>query len=85
MSYWKQHTQIIPNHQVLFFYLNVNSFSNGLAGVKKYNTKWGFINKTGAIQIEAIYDEVDSFDGGVARVRIGQNVVFVNKTGKFVQ
>ena len=60
------------------------TFSEGLAKVK-VGSKWGFVNKTGAMQIEAIFDEVDSFDGGVARVRIGQNVVFVNETGKFVQ
>ena len=50
-----------------------------------FRSKWGFVNKSGAMQIEAIFDEVDSFDGGVARVRIGQNVVFVNEAGKFVQ
>jgi WG containing repeat len=55
-----------------------DDFSEGLAAVRTKKTTvygrgdtWGYIDKTGNYQIEAVYNEARSFRGGVARVHFG--------------
>lgn len=43
--------------------------------------KWGYINKKGEMKIQAIYDEASTYSCGLALVRSGQNVFFIDKKG----
>lgn len=45
-------------------------YCNGLAKVKK-NGKWGFIDTTGAVIVPPKYTQVENFNDGLARVRMG--------------
>src|SRR5690606_31841971 len=51
-------------------YDSVWEFTEGLAAVYK-DDKWGFIDNTGKVVIPIIYDEVDIFSEGLAKVRKG--------------
>lgn len=59
-------------------------FSNGLCAIKK-NEKWGYIDTTGKLVIDTIYDYARNFaDEGLARVIKGTQHMFINKNGKCV-
>lgn len=68
---------------------NANSFSEGLAQVKK-NGKWGYINKTGTMIIPAIYENSLPFKYGMAavskEVKVENDIYsrygYIDKTGK---
>jgi hypothetical protein len=47
-------------------------FCNGLAKVKK-NNKWGFIDSTGNVIVQPKYTQVENFNDGLARVRMGSS------------
>ena len=64
-------------------YEEAQSFSNGLAAVKK-NGKWGFIDKTGKIIIPFEYDGATSFDRGLARVFKNGKMAYIDTTGKII-
>lgn len=65
------------------FYDEVGGFSNGLAKIK-LNDKWGFVNASGDVIIELMYDEVGDFNyQGVARVKLDDKWGFIDKNGKF--
>jgi len=63
-----------------FEHVDINGFSEGLAGVKK-NGKWGYIGKDGKIKIEPRYDLVYSFSDGLAMVMVGSKTFFINRDG----
>lgn len=46
--------------------------------------KYGFINTSGKVKIEASFDGVSDFKQGLARVRKGNNEYFINKKGNKV-
>ena len=46
------------------------SFSNGLAAVMSESQLWGFINKSGQVAIEPLYEEVGDFSEGLAAARL---------------
>lgn len=46
--------------------------------------KWGFIDETGEIALPLIYDWADSFENGLARVRIGSRCGYVDHEGNEV-
>jgi hypothetical protein len=46
--------------------------------------KWGFVDKTGKVQIEAQYDCAKSFSNGFAGVKKGDKWVFINSEKKTV-
>jgi len=74
------------NNELLipFAYDDANSFSEGLAAVKK-SGKWGYIDKTGREAIPFIYDDADdanSFSEGLAAVKKGGKRGYIDKTGK---
>ena len=63
------------------------SFSEGLCGVMK-DGKWGYIDTGGHLAIPAQFDSaghlsVGSFIEGLARVNLGNQVGFINKTGQY--
>lgn len=62
-------------------------FSQGLAVVSGTNEfghhKYGYIDKTGQLQIPLVFNEATSFSNGLAAVRIGyEKWVFIDKSGK---
>jgi hypothetical protein len=58
-------------------------FSNGLAPVKN-NSKYGFINKNGGVEIDFIYDDASFFVDGIAPVCINNKWGFIDVSGKIV-
>lgn len=46
--------------------------------------KWGYIDSTGNLVIEAIYDDVGPFSGGLAAVNFNGQWGYIDKTGKTV-
>ena len=64
-------------------------FFQGLAKVKKFEGKWGFIDKTGKVVIDTKYDYVESFNDDLALVVLyneeGESQFgFINKKGEEV-
>lgn len=67
-------------------------FSEGLAAVavneedesQAGNTRWGYINKAGEIEIRAQYNEAFSFKEGLASVEIAGKWGYINKNGILV-
>ena len=58
-------------------YEDVGSFVNGYAAVKQ-NGKWGYINESGEMKIEPIYDEAKDFNGVLAEVKIDGKWTFID-------
>lgn len=46
--------------------------------------KWGYINSSGKIVIEPLFDRAMRFSEGLARVSVGLNEGFIDASGKFV-
>ncbi|MCO5240938.1 MAG: WG repeat-containing protein, partial [Chitinophagaceae bacterium] len=60
----------------------VSDFSEGLAAVKGYGGKWGFIDKTGKEVIKCTYDNVYGFKDGIAWVEYKDDWGLIDKTEK---
>ena len=59
----------------------LSGFKNGLCAVK-IKEKWGYIDKSGKLSIDTIYDYARVFTkNGIARVRKGNEHCFVDKSG----
>jgi len=58
-------------------------FSNGLAAVC-INGKFGFINTSGEIVIDAVYDYVERFSDGTALVLVDGLYGYINESGKYI-
>lgn len=58
-------------------------FKNGLCAVK-INKKWGFINTSGDLIIDTLYDEVGIFNEGLCAVKINNKCGFINTKGELV-
>jgi hypothetical protein len=65
-------------------YLEVNSFSDGLAFVNDKNYDWGVIDVNGNEIAKPLYDMVGSFSEGLAPVLRGGGWGYIDKTGKEV-
>ena len=59
----------------------------------KVGGRWGYIDTTGKLVVNPQFDDVDDFDGALARVTIGQGsgtganapkIGYIDKTGKYV-
>ena len=74
------YTPLLPK---LDKYVDIGSFSEGLAMVKISNKK-GFIDKTGREVIPCKYDDVDDFSEGLARVKLNDKYGLINNTGEEV-
>lgn len=77
-------------------YYEAKSFSEGLTAVAvefpfvetssgvKLNNKWGYVDKTGALVIEAKYQGCEPFRDGMARVRMDNKFGYIDKEGNEV-
>lgn len=69
-----------------------DGFSEGLMPVKDQNTgKWGYINTAGQLAIPCIFEGVDPFSGGAAKVYLGYSreirqsiYAFINPAGQML-
>ena len=43
--------------------------------------KWGYIDQTGEVVIEPVWDYAHSFSGGLAYVQLGDNAGYIDRTG----
>lgn len=62
--------EIIP---ISLDYEYIGNFSDGLAYVKTYDGKYGFINTQGQLVIDSSYDYAESFDDGNAIIGLFRN------------
>jgi hypothetical protein len=68
-----------------FLQNNAKDFNEGLAAVYvESKRKWGYIDTSGKIVIQPIYDAVDSFSEGLACAKVKGKWGYIDKTGKFV-
>lgn len=63
-------------------YIGVSAYSEGLACVRTKSGKYGYIDKKGKMVIKAKYDDAYSFSDGLAKVRHGNKVQYINQAGK---
>lgn len=71
------------NVQKLFWSYN-RYFENGLATVE-LNGKNGYIDRQGKIVIPVIYDEAYPFSRNKAKVKLGNDIFYINKAGKKIE
>ena len=64
-------------------YKDISLFSDGLSAVKK-EEKWGYIDTSGKLVIQNIYDKAEDFHDGVAAVKKGDQTWFIDKRGRKV-
>lgn len=65
-----------------------NKFSEGLARVsigKKENERYGFIDKTGKVVIDLIYENCEKFFNGLAKVKKDGKSGYINTNGEFYE
>ena len=77
-------------------YKDASNFSEGLAAVcmrnegvwtdgnYKHYTEWGYIDKSGKLVIDAVYQTAGDFFEGLARVRTADGVGYIDKAGNEV-
>lgn len=75
----------LPNGDFLVKSLDsISGISQGLFTVN-YNGKWGYLDKTGRLVIDTIYDEAKTFSvDGLARVKKGNEEFYIDKEGNNV-
>lgn len=64
-------------------YEELTPYSEGVAAVCK-DGKWGYIDADGNCVIACVYDHAAPFNGGVAQVKMGRRIAYINKEGKEV-
>ena len=68
--------------QIGFKYYYGRGFSNGLAAVlATRDGLWGYIDKTGQFAIAPQFDQASDFRDGIAMVRKGGAIFFINEAG----
>lgn len=66
-------------------YEKISKIKDGMIVVQsKKSKKYGFINKSGEIQIPLIYDEVSAFSNGVSIVKKKEKYGLIDKQGKIL-
>ena len=66
-------------------FYDLDNFSEGLASAKiKINGKKGYINRKGKIVIKPQFDRADRFWDGLAKVRVGNKLGYIDRQGEFV-
>ena len=63
---------------------DLRSFSDGMAGIKLKNGKWGFINKKFTLVLKPEYDDIGYFDNGIAPVKINEYWGAIDKNGNII-
>lgn len=71
---------VIPNSDDYYY---PGKFSQGLT-ILRDDIKYGFINKSGSIQIQAIYDHANDFSEGLAAIKCEEKWGFINKKNEIV-
>jgi hypothetical protein len=59
-------------------------FKDGLASVKMADSGWGFINQSGNVIVPLLYDELEPYEGELAKVRVGEFFGFLDKNGRVI-
>lgn len=49
-----------------------------------YHIKWGLIDKSGKMLVDALFDQVRDFNDGIAAVKVGMLWGFIDKEGKYI-
>jgi len=60
------------------------SFEEGLQAVRNAERKWGYIDLNGQVEIPFIYNAAYAFEGELAKVRLGDRVGYIDRTGNVV-
>ena len=60
----------------------VGDFCEGLAVIEQFNGKWGVIDKRGNVAVQPRYDAINSSSEGIMRWRLGDQIGFVDKSGR---
>ncbi|GAA4465633.1 hypothetical protein GCM10023093_18170 [Nemorincola caseinilytica] len=71
-------TSILPQFSA------VSYFSDGLCGVMNSNGYWGFVNATGDLVIDHVYDNVYPFKDGKAKIMLRGKWGVIDKVGRSV-
>lgn len=66
------------------FYLGSGSYSEGLAQVRIDGGKFGYLDTSGRMVIEASFDDATAFSEGFAAVKIGEYWGFIDRAGRIV-
>ena len=61
-----------------------NEFLLEYSGDELINDRWGFIDQHGDLKINPIFDKVDKFKNGVAKVYSNGKFSYINQSGEFV-
>jgi len=73
---------------ILFFSILTNNPEIDIdlfpANKKSFSNKWGFIDKNGNFIITPTFDEVSTFQNGLAAYKLNDKWGFINKTGKII-
>lgn len=75
----KEENIIIPE-----IFSDINSFNEGLAGVKLNTNKWGFSNTKGELVIPTIYSYHRDFKDGIAQVKFNNKWGIINQLGEVI-
>ena len=68
---------------IVFKLTNAFSFSEGVAAVW-IGSQWGYIDKTGKIAIQPVFNDAYEFSDRLAIVKIGSKYGAIDKTGKTI-
>lgn len=85
-SYIDEKNNIVIPHNKNYIYYNsfIFMFKEGRACVKKYDYKWGYIDKTGQEVIACNFEEVDCFTNGHARFQKNGKYGLINESGNTI-
>lgn len=81
---------VLPDNQAFPLF---SSYNNGLVPVKKLigdswwndeDIRCGYLNTKGEVAIDFVYDDVDNFEDGVAKVEKGSRTIYINTKGEEV-
>ena len=61
-----------------------SDFAGGLQPVRNAEGRWGYIDLDGNVVIPFVYSCAESFDGPLAKVRLGDQVGYIDKSGNAV-
>lgn len=65
-------------------YTDAHLFADATLAAVKIGKKWGFVDKTGVIQIQPQYDDARSFSNGLAAVKVNNKWGFIDQQGQMV-